>query len=136
MPQKGGINLPSVKDVAIETTKEVLAFMEGLIQVSGNLKVHATEAQEVKAGDPVAWDSAAEKWIPYNQGGSGDETTAAGIARIGATTSIAGDDAPIEVIIAGAVKVDVVEAASNWHADVVTDLVMRKSVAGNAYLFF
>lgn len=135
MPQKGGMNLPGVAEVAIETTKEVLAFMEGLIQVSGNLKVHATEAQEVKAGDPVAWDVAAAKWIPYNQGGSGDETTAAGIARIGADTSIAGDDAPIEVIIAGAVKIDVVEAASNWHTGVITDLVMKKRIAGNTYIF-
>lgn len=135
MPQKGGMNLPGVAEVAIETTKEVLAFMEGLIQVSGNLKVHATEAQEVKAGDPVAWDVTAAKWIPYNQGGSGDETTAAGIARIGADTSIAGDDAPIEVIIAGAVKIDVVEAASNWHTGVITDLVMKKRIAGNTYIF-
>lgn len=135
MPQKGGINLPGVAEVAIETTKEVIAFLAGLIQVSGNLKVSASADQEVSVGDPVAWDVTAGKWIPYDQAGSGDETTAVGIARIGATTLTAGEDAPIEVIIAGAVKIDVVEAASNWHADVITDLGMKKKIAGNTYIF-
>lgn len=135
MPQKGGINLPGVKDVAIETTKEVMAFMVGLIQVSGNLQASASATQEVKPGDPIAIDDTTKKWIPYVDDGSGGAETAIGIVRIGATTSIAGDDAPIEVIIAGAVKIDVVEAASNWHTDVIAELGLKKKIPANAYIF-
>jgi len=138
MPQKGGISLPSVKDVAIETTVEVLAFMEGLIQVSGNLQVSAVAAQEVKPGDPIAVDDSTKKWIPYVDDGSGGAETAIGIVRIGGTTAKTADggvDAPIEVIIAGAVKIDVVEAASNWHTDVITELGMKKKIPANAYIF-
>lgn len=138
MPQKGGINLPGVAEVAIETTVEVMAFMEGLIQVSGNLQVSASATQEVKPGDPIAVDDTTKKWIPYVDDGSGGAETAIGIVRIGATTVKTADggvDAPIEVIIAGAVKIDVVEAASNWHTDVIAELGLKKKIPANAYIF-
>lgn len=125
------IRLPSVSEVAPTTKKELLAFSAlPYYQVSGNL---TTDESAVDVGDPIAWDATAKKWINYNQGGSGDETTCIGFVRIGGDPD--GVDIPIEVVVGGAVKYSVVSAASAWHTDILADLYARYIEAADALIF-
>ncbi len=125
------LRLPSVADTAITTQKELLAFTTlPYYQVSGNL---ASGEGAVAIGDPIAWDATAKKWIKFNNGGSGDETTARGFVRIPGDSTSA--DVPIEVVVGGAVKYSLVVAASNWDASVITDLGARYIEAADALIF-
>lgn len=125
------LNLPSVTDTAVTTVPELLAFATlPYYQVSGNL---TSGESAVSIGDPIAWDSTAKKWINYNQGGSGDETTCVGFVRIPGDPTSA--DVPIEVVVGGAVKYSLVSAASNWNAAVITDLYARYIEAADALIF-
>ena len=125
------LNLPSVTDTAVVTVPELLAFATlPYYQVSGNLTSGETA---VEIGDPIAWNATADKWINYNQGGSGDETTCIGFVRIPGDPASA--DVPIEVVVGGAVKYSLVSAATAWHADIITDLYARYVKAADALIF-
>ena len=128
------LRLPSVSETAPVSVPELLAFSAlPYYQVSGNLTAAETA---VDVGDPIAWDSTAKKWINYNQGGSGDETTCVGFVRIGCDAAdIASADFPIEVVVGGAVKYSLVSAATAWHADILTDLYARYVEAADALIF-
>lgn len=131
---KGSVRIPGITDTPIETTVELLALAAYVFQVTGVLEAQ-TGAQDFDVGHVLAWDSTAKKYIAYNQGGSGDETTAVGFLRIGATTEANGDDAAVEVVVGGAVKYSIVSAASNWNAAVITDLGARYVESGDALIF-
>jgi len=131
MSEHGSIRLPEVDYTAPTTVPELLAFATlPYYQVSGNLTTGETA---VEIGDPIAWNATADKWINYNQGGSGDETTCIGFVRIPGDPT--GADVPIEVVVGGAVKYSLVSAASAWHSDILTDLYARYVKAADALIF-
>lgn len=134
MSERGSLRLPGVTDTPVASAPELLAFAAlPYYQVSGNLTENETA---VGVGDPIAWDSTAKKWINYNQGGSGDETTCVGFVRIGCeATDIDAGDVPIEVVVGGAVKYSLVSAATAWHSDIITDLGARYIEAADALIF-
>lgn len=126
------IRLPAITQVDPTQVEELLISTAlPYIQVSGNL---TSGESEVEIGDPIAWDSTAKKFINYNQGGSGDETTCVGFVRIGGDPT--DGDVPIEVVVAGGVSYSLVTAASAWHADIITDLIARYVEPLDGLLFF
>lgn len=129
------IRLPAITQVDPSQVAELLISTAlPYIQVSGNL---TSGENAVAIGDPIAWDSTAKKFINYNQGGSGDETTCVGFVRIGCEAAdIAAGDCPIEVVVAGGVSYALVSAASAWNAAVITDLNARYVEPLDGLLFF
>lgn len=132
MPIKNySLRLPGITDTPIVNPVEILAFASlPYYQVSGNLL--AGEG-ELTFGDPVAWDSTAEKFIAFDADGGGDGATCVGFCRIPADARTV--DAPIEVIVGGAVKYSVVSAATEWDSSIITDLKARYVVAADALIF-
>lgn len=134
---KGGIRMPSVTDTPIETTVELLALADFVFQSTGTLEAIAT-AQDLSVGHVMAIKTATVKYVVYAQGGSGGEEVAIGFLRIAASTeagAVAAKDQACEIVIGGAVKYSVVSNASNWHADVLTDLKARVNAIADALIF-
>ena len=126
------IRLPAITEVAPSGVPELLISTAlPYIQVSGNL---TSGESAVEIGDPIAWDSTAKKFINYNQGGSGDETTCVGFVRIGGDPAT--EDVTIEVLVAGGVNYTLVAAASAWNAAIITDLKARYLEPLDGLLFF
>lgn len=126
------IRLPAITKVDPTKVDELLISTAlPYIQVSGNLTSGETA---VVIGDPIAWDGTANKFINYNQGGSGDETTCVGFVRIGGDPT--SGDVSIEVVVAGGVLYSLVSAKSAWHANILTDLKARYVKPLDGLLFF
>lgn len=134
---KGGVRMPKVTDTAIETTVELLAMAAFVFQSTGTLEA-VSGAQDFAVGHVMAIKTATGKYVPYNQGGSGGEEVAVGFLRIAVTTEAGADadhDQACEVVIGGAVKNALVQAASNWNAGVLTDLKARVNTVADALIF-